>query len=476
MHEETLDGTQEGVSPLQGERGLAAQAKPGLLAIFAGSSAAWAPLSLEDGSSLTIGRASIPGDPRLSRAHAEFSLTADGWSIRDLGSRNGTYVDGRAVQGVVHVRCPRVIRLADTILVPSLDLRALEHPRSNKGLIIGTLLGRALQSVARAAGYSRTLVLHGESGTGKELAAREFHERGPHASGPFIAVNCATIPEGLAERLLFGTKRGAYSGADTDAIGHLSAADGGVLFLDEVAELDLSAQAKLLRVLETGEVVPLGAQRPHKVDVRVCVATHRKLREEAAAGRFREDLYYRLAPPEAVLPALRERTDEIMAHIADELAASKHDIAPHPALVEACLLRPWPGNVRELRKEIRQAIVSAVASKSDRVRVGHLSAAAGLELAPPPSTVSPPAPAQANGMREVMTDDAELGDGEGAQRKRSYIRWSASLTREQIERALADNRGNVAGAARTLGMNRSQLYREMARWSVGTGGSGAGSA
>jgi DNA-binding NtrC family response regulator len=476
MYEETIDGTRDRVA-------FERRPCPGLVAVFCGHAPAWIPIPLrprtddESRQALTLGRGALPEDPRLSRAHAEVSVGPDGWTIRDLGSRNGTSVDGAVVDGVVVVRAPRVIRVADTVLIPLDDVTGLEAPRAGAGgMIVGALLADALGRVARAAGYSRTLVLHGESGAGKELAAREFHARGPNAKGPFVAVNCATIPQGLAERLLFGTKRGAYSGADADAVGHLAAAHLGVLFLDEVAELDLGAQAKLLRVLESGEILPLGAQRAQQVDVRICVATHRNLRDEAAAGRFREDLLYRLSPPEAVLPPLRERRDEIVAHIVAEVSTAPRAIGIHPALVETCLLRAWPGNVRELRKHIREALATALAGNEDRVRASHLAATAGLALARAETSsrdAAPAAAAEDTSAPETPASGANEPDADAPAGKRSYVRWSASLTREQIEAALASNDGNMAGAARSLGMNRSQLYREVARHAVGTSSNGS---
>jgi DNA-binding NtrC family response regulator len=241
-------------------------------------------------------------------------------------------------------------------------------------------------------------------------------------------------------------------------VGQLQAADGGVLFLDEVAELELGAQAKLLRVLETGEVLPLGAQKPQRVDLRVCVATHENLRQAVAAGRFREDLYYRLTPPEVSLPPLRERVDEIAHHVVDEIAKASNDLAAHPTLIEACILRPWPGNVRELRREVRQAAAKAVAAGVARVRRQHLSPTAGLEL-----SSERPEPA------------GEVAPERDPQKKRPYVRWSDSITSEQIQRALAESHGNVTEAARSLGMNRSQLYREMSRRSIGAGSDDTGS-
>jgi DNA-binding NtrC family response regulator len=444
MHDDTAAGTHDGKDSPRNR-------SPGLLVVFSAAAPMALPVPLQDGV-VVIGRAAISGtllpDDRLSRRHAEIRRTRDGWIIRDLGSRNGTFVDGVQVQGEISAASPRVIRLADTLLVPVDDLSSVESIYPANGPIIGARLRDALKSVTQAAAISQTLLVRGESGTGKELAARRFHSAGPHAQGAFVAVNCAAIPEGLAERLLFGTKRGAYSGASTDAEGHLQAADNGVLFLDEAGELDLQVQAKLLRALETREVLPLGASLGHRINVRVCVATHVDLRAAVSEGRFRADLYYRLAPPEVVLPPLRERLDEISWHAVSEIARVSPGLTAHASLVEACLLRAWPGNVRELRKEINHAAARAVSEASDRVRIRHLGASAGCGFkAQAPVAPAHPAP------QPVSVPVT----------RRSYVRWSNALTREQVERALLEHQGNVALAAKSLGMQRTQLYREMER-------------
>jgi transcriptional regulator with PAS, ATPase and Fis domain len=193
-----------------------------------------------------------------------------------------------------------------------------------------------------------------------------------------VTVNCATIPKDLAERLLFGTVKGAYSGATSDAEGYLQAAHRGTLFLDEVAELEPGIQAKLLRVLETREVVPLGGTRPHPVDIGLCTATLRDLRDAVASGGFREDLYYRIGRPEVHLPPLRERPEEI-PFLVEQAARSSGSKAGAP-LVEACLLRPWPGNIRELSTEVRAAAALAVAEGSDLVEPRHLAPQAGQRI------------------------------------------------------------------------------------------------
>ena len=335
---------------------------------------------------------------------------------------------------------PRVIRAADTLILPCRDVTRYRPVVADGGALVGGAMQAALEAVDRAASSSETLLVAGESGTGKEVAARRFHARGPSASGPFVAINCAAIPHGLAERLLFGTKKGAYSGAASDVVGQLRAAEDGVLFLDECAELDLQVQAKLLRAIETHEVVPLGATRAVRIAFRTCFATHVPLRRAVADGRFRADLYHRIAPPEVVLPPLRDRLDEIPHHVCAEIAAAAPGAAPHVKLVEASLLRRWPGNVRELRRHVRDAAIQAAGQRADRVRFEHLAPAAGHAFEAPPS---PPAEAGA----EV----------------RPYVHRAGQLTKEAIARALREHGGNVTRTARSLGLPRTQLYREMER-------------
>jgi len=423
------------------------RARPGVLIVFSGVAPAFLALPMTP-KGVTIGRGPTDGavlpDERLSRHHATIEYShAQGWTVRDLGSRNGTFVDGQRLHGSAAFHAPKVIRAADTLLVPCVDLTALPTSLRDGNIVMGARLAAALATVARAAQSSPTLLLRGESGTGKENASRHFHALGPNRSGPFVAVNCAAIPEGLAERLLFGARRGAYSGAAADSEGHVQAAHGGVLLLDEGGELDLDVQSKLLRVLETREVVPLGASHGQRVDFRICVATHRDLREAVSEGRFRADLYHRIAPPEVVLPPLRERLDEIAEHVAAEVADVSPSLRAHSKLVETCMLRAWPGNVRELRKEVRYAAVQAQAEGADRVRVEHLSPTAGRPF------------------------DASAEEAPAQKRKgRAYVRWSEAVDRERIEQALKDHGGNVALAARALGMQRTQMYREMQRWAI----------
>jgi transcriptional regulator with GAF, ATPase, and Fis domain len=366
-------------------------------------------------------------DNKLSREHAQVGLVDLGVTVRDLHSRNGTFVGGERVGragavapfgGVIRIGRSVLLVVADTL--PFEDLASLEHEE----LIVGPTMRRLLDTVRLHAVRSRTLLVRGETGTGKELAARRFWSGRAGAAGPFVAVNCSTITANLAERLLFGAVRGAYSGAETQT-GYIQAADGGVLFLDEFGELPLDVQAKLLRTLETGEVTMLGATRPSIVDVRFCFATHRDLRAAVTAGTFRADLYYRVALPEIVLPPIRERVEEIAWHVARICIAER--CVPAAALIDACMRRLWPGNVRELCAAVRDACSSAVAAHENEVDVDRLAPDVGMPL-----------------------------DGE----------VESTITRARLENALASAKGNIANAARTLGLHRTQLYRLMARHGI----------
>jgi transcriptional regulator of acetoin/glycerol metabolism len=447
MLHETEEGTKQSA-------GGAGPVRAGLVLVHSGLTPIFRPFAFaEDGSPFLSGRAGPAGpvaaDRRLSREHAEIAWGRGGFRVRDLSSRNGTFVDGVRVEGEVVVPSLRVIRTGETVFVPCGNVGAVAFPADPGGPIVGTQLFAANVDVDRAASGSDTLLILGESGTGKELAARRFHQRGPNARGPFVAVNCAAIPAGLAERLLFGAKRGAYSGSVVDSIGHLQAADGGVLFLDEIGELDLQVQAKLLRVLETREVVPLGASHGARVETRICAATHENLRAAVAERRFRGDLYHRLAPPEVVLPPLRERLDEIPQHVVAAIAAAAPGLTPQAELIEACLLRQWPGNVRELRKQIHDAALKASIALDDRVRLEHLAPNAGSALArrtSEPSAKEPESPREAG--------------------PKEYVKWSKSITRELLERTMIEHSWNASASARALGMPRSQIYREMSRLSL----------
>lgn len=224
------------------------------------------------------------------------------------------------------------------------------------------ILESVLRSVQIVAATGATTLITGESGTGKELVAQALHRGSSRRGAPFITVNCATFTEALAESQLFGHKRGAFTGAQTDYAGLIRSADGGTLFLDEIGELSLPVQAKLLRFLETGEFMSLGDSRVHRVDVRIIAATHRDLSALAAQERFRADLYYRLQVVPIELPPLRARQGDIdwlLARFFESLSARYGLIPPRLTANARGVLRrhPWPGNVRELRNLAERLVI-----------------------------------------------------------------------------------------------------------------------
>jgi transcriptional regulator of acetoin/glycerol metabolism len=409
----------------------------GLLVIWTQDRPATQVLPLQ-GAELLLGRDRqerlFANDERVSRDHCRVEFDGTTWLVQDLGSKNGTFVNGTRLEASRSSSAAPLLRLGRTLLWAVDDLRPYETGvlLQSEGLVLGGLLQRAWSEIELAAHAGSTLCLRGESGSGKELAARAFHQATGKkgSSEPFVGVNCAAIPEGLAERLLFGARRGAYSGATGDVQGYLQAADGGTLFLDEIAELDPRVQAKLLRVLETKEVLPLGATRPERVEFRICAAAHADLRDQVQSGKFREDLYYRIGRPEVRIAALRERIDELPWLVQAEVARAEPELSASVRLIEACALRPWPGNVRELLGEARRAAYRALRAQRKRVECEDLDQEAGARLSEraAPENAELPAPPS-------LPDDAV------------------------IRGALAEHGGNVTRAARALGLHRNQLRR-----------------
>jgi transcriptional regulator of acetoin/glycerol metabolism len=413
---------------------------PGVVVIWTHDRPAALVLPLVKGR-IDLGRAAqeqlFASDDRVSREHCRLEFDGTGWTVTDLESRNGTFVRGQRVVTKYSSLEPPLLRVGRCLLWAVADVRPFRAGVSveDSGVVLGGLLRRAWAEIELLGRSGTTLCLRGESGSGKELAARAFHElERTTRSAPFIGVNCAAIPEGLAERLLFGARKGAFSGATGDVQGYIKAADGGTLFLDEVAELDLRVQAKLLRVLETREVLPLGATRPENVELRVCVASHADLAEQVAAGNFREDLYYRLGRPVVTIPPLRERLDELAWLIHGEMSAAAAGLCASVRLVEGCATRAWPGNVRELIGEVRRAAHRALRAERQLVELEDLAEDAGQRLAASTSAAPPPETPPA-----------------------------AAPSDEAIERALAENGGNVTQTARSLGMHRNQLRRWLSK-------------
>lgn len=337
--------------------------------------------------------------------------------------------------------------------------------------------------IGLAAARDISVLVSGETGTGKEVVARLLHRHSARAKAPFIAVNCAAIPAELIESELFGHARGAFSGAHADRAGRLRDADGGTLLLDEIGDMPLAVQAKLLRVLQEREVVPVGGSRAVRIDVRVVAASHHDLPAAVRAGRFREDLYYRVAVFPIHLPPLRERLADLPALAAHLLA----DLAPGKTLTAAALAalaaHAWPGNVRELKNVLEHATLMAHGARIDAVElalpgtesVSHAEIACsesasefrrterlfrreptltqgvvgkGVPTSEPRPPLAPTNAAQGDADVRIPWD-APLADA---------LKW---LETRMIQRALAAADGNVSEAARRLGISRQQLYRRL---------------
>ena len=311
-----------------------------------------------------------------------------------------------------------------------------EDPRLDGCLIGASSAWRSvLKRATQVAGTETTTCLEGESGTGKEVVARFIHYASPRRRGPFVAINCAALPEQLLESELFGYERGAFTGAQNSKPGLISAAAGGVLFLDEVTELPPASQAKFLRVLQEREFLRLGGTRPIKADVRVIAATNCDLHNAVANGRFRTDLYYRLNVFDIRIPPLRERREDIALLAASFLRQPGPLNGGRPArlmpdALEALLNHDWPGNVRELRNVLERATITC---EGGTIRAHDLSLRRAFKPA---------------------THNTDLD----------------AIERGAIDRVLRDVGGNKSKAARQLGITRTQLYWRLRKHGLETGG------
>ena len=326
---------------------------------------------------------------------------------------------------------------------------------------------RLLSDVAKAAPTPATVLIVGPSGTGKELVARAIHEGSLVKSGPFVQVNCAAIPDSLIESELFGHERGSFTGADRKQTGKFVEADGGTIFLDEVGDMSASAQAKVLRVLQEGEVEPVGSPRVVKVKVRVVAATNRDLKGLIAQGKFREDLYYRLNVLVLRTPPLSDRPEDVpvlVAHFA-ELFARSNNYRPKrftDAALEALAARAWPGNVRELKNHVERLMIM---SDADVLDAGNVDSGASGSFAPVDDAAPP---VVVRGGRVV--DAAAASEAAGAWERLLAIRTLQDFQDETeklfLVAKLAENAGNVTRTAEAIDTPRSNLYKKIDRYGL----------
>jgi two-component system response regulator GlrR len=382
------------------------------------------------------------GDDTMSRFHCEIVIQKGRALLRDLGSLNGTVVDGVSVL-VAHLADKATLTLGSTRVRFQLGSDEVEIPLSTAdrfGLLVGRsqVMRAAMAELERAAANDVTVLLQGETGTGKDAAAESIHRESARRDGPFVVVDCASIPSALMESELFGHRKGSFTGADQSRVGAFAAASGGTILLDEIGELAVELQPKLLRVLETRTVQQVGSTGREPVDVRVIAATNRNLRQEVNERRFRPDLYYRLAVVEIALPSLRQRPEDIPILVDALLAAGGSAAGPavdrlRSAATQAELARHlWPGNVRELRNYVERCLAF-----DDPPRL------AGSELAEPSALA-----VDTSKPLRVERD-----------------RWIRRVEHDYLEKLLAEHGDNVSAAARAAGIDRIHMYRLL--WRAG---------
>jgi two-component system nitrogen regulation response regulator GlnG len=413
-------------------------------------------LSLRKGQRYVVGKSpncDLPvTDRQVSREHLSLEVGGDAITIRDLGSRNGSFFQGARFESIV-VRTGASVVIGETELAVSTGGAKEDVAPSGLthfGELIGTStpMRRAFALLERVAPTDSVVLLQGETGSGKELAAEAIHRASGRSKGPFVVCDVGAYTPSLIESELFGHVKGAFTGADRDREGAFRQADGGSIFLDEIGELELGLQPRLLRALERRQVKPVGASTYRSVNVRVIAATNRDLAAEVRAGRFRADLYHRLAVMRIELPPLRDRPEDVpvlVQHFLERAAASGLGPAPTvpPSTMAALAAHDWPGNVRELRNVLERATL----------------------IAPGPSALTPHLlglESSGEGHREkARLDDAELTFKEA--KDRLIGAWEREYLAAIIERA----GGNVSLAARRAGIARVYLHELMKKHGLG---------
>jgi DNA-binding NtrC family response regulator len=400
----------------------------------------------------------------VSRHHVRISQQGERWALADLGGRNGTIVNGELV-GEIALEHLDEIRIGDVVLKfveagaegylgYRIDGAVVGEgaPPGQERIVGGYQIQRLATQLAGVATSELSVLLFGESGTGKEVFAQQLHERSGRR-GPFQAVNCAALPPTLIEAELFGHRRGAFSGADRDRPGLIRAADGGTLFLDEIGDMPLDAQVKLLRVLQSKEVLPVGAVTSERVDVRIVCATHRDLRKLQQRDAFRGDLFARLNEYSVTLPPLRDRKEDLLSLC--RAFAARHgraEVRETFLFMVGLLHYDFPFNVRELEALIKRWIAT---SNGPDLDTQHLTDEIQEQMKSYGQSREAPAPGlqPADPPAELLATTKPIDPEE----------------RARLEEALRRNGGNVAATARALGMHRTHLRRLIERHDLQTG-------
>jgi transcriptional regulator of acetoin/glycerol metabolism len=452
-HTTTMTGGDDKAAPTPGDSGL--------VLVFAADLAASPRGLVLSGRSYVVGREPGPGgfvlaQPAVSRMHAALFVDEAGVRIKDMGSRNGTWVNGARIEEV-RLSPGDDVRIGDALFV-FVDADAGAHVRyRNDGSIEpggtpvtipnmagGLAMAKLSAEVQAAVRAATTVLVLGETGVGKDLVARGIHELTGRA-GPLVAVNCAALSPQLVESELFGYERGAFSGATRSHEGLVRSANRGTLFLDEVGDLSIDAQAKLLRVLEAREVLPIGATRPVPVDIRVVCATHQKLPLLVRDQRFRGDLYARIAGYTIDVPPLRRHKEDLLFLVHHFIArAGCAHVVPSFAFMAKLVRHAWPFNVRELASVVHRA---ANLASEGQLRIAHLPADFGAgdesSLAPASEDPKPQSPSSQSpsGRRSAPTPEA-------------------------LTKMLVAHEGNVAAVARELDRDPALIYRWLKRFTI----------
>jgi transcriptional regulator with PAS, ATPase and Fis domain len=365
----------------------------------------------------------------MSSGHFSLTKVAGRWRIQDLGSRNGTFINRKPVQSAV-LKDGDVIEAGRTFFVYRHQIRydtfvPTEPTEFPAFATLDPELNGHFNDLERIAKSAISVLVLGETGTGKELVARALHTLSGRP-GAFIGINCGALPEALVESQLFGHKRGAFSGADRENPGLVVSADKGTLFFDEIGDLPLAAQAKLLRVLQEKQVLPLGATRPIDVDLRICTATHRDIHEMVEKGTFREDLFSRISGFTLKLPSLRERRQDfglLINNIFQRVGRTPGDgLKFTPSAVRELLQYEWPRNIRELEKALETALVLA---NDKPIDLEHL----------------PPTLRKATGRAAGQTHE------------------TPEARQQRLVLLLRQHNGSISAVARALGKDRVQIRR-----------------
>jgi DNA-binding NtrC family response regulator len=389
----------------------------------------------------------VLSDPTVSRRHAEIRVSNDGVVVRDLGSTNGTFYRSSRITEVV-LKADDAIRVGKTKLHISANSRPTVSPSSRRrfgGLVGESLPMREVFAVLELASPTdATVIIEGESGTGKELAARAIHDYSPRAKKPFVVVDCSATHEHLIDSHLYGHVRGAFTGAVSSRRGAFAEASGGTVFLDEIGELPLGSQAKLLRVVEAQTVQPLGSDKFVGVDARVVAATNRDLNRMVEEGTFRFDLYQRLAVVHIHIPPLRERVEDLAALILHFYEG--RGVVPGPIAGENLKkmeAHDWPGNVRELRNVMERAWVlggtGTMGSQFCKLRPWM----------------------QMTGRSQLSGSiDTALAFKEAKER------WNQEFERRYLAAVIQEYGGNISRAAKHAGINRNHLRKLLVKYGL----------